>query len=282
MILVTGLCVSCCVGGALAARRVRSDARLALLGSRDELADRSSASALLARLGRSRLAVAMGDPARLGRRLSVAGVERDRDIVIGLRALGLCGALALPLSIAMGGAPVALAAAPLLAMCALRGPEVFLARLGRRRQERIAARVPDLVELLVATTRAGLSPSVAFRRSASVLRGPLATEVERAVRGMDLGLPWTVALAEMVDRTDVASLRRLAVALSRSQRLGSSVGSTLRAVSNDLRSDRRVRSEEAARKAPVKMLFPLVFLVLPAFLLLTVGPVVLATVRSLH
>ena len=81
---------------------------------------------------------------------------------------------------------------------------------------------------------------------------------------------------------DVAPLRRLAVSLGRSQRLGTSVGSTLRSVAEDLRADRRARAEEAARRAPVKMLFPLVFLILPAFLLLTVGPVVLATVRSLH
>ena len=53
-------------------------------------------------------------------------------------------------------------------------------------------------------------------------------------------------------------------------------------MAEDLRADRRARAEEAARRAPVKMLFPLVFLVLPAFLLLTVGPVVLATVRSLR
>jgi tight adherence protein C len=175
-----------------------------------------------------------------------------------------------------------LALAPLLAAAAVRLPELVLARVGKRRQERIAARVPDLVELLVTTTRAGLSPSIAFRRSAQILRGPLADEVSRAVGEMDLGLPWTRALAGLVERTDVPALRRLTVALGRSQRLGTSVGSTLRSVAEDLRADRRARAEEAARRAPVKMLFPLVFLVLPAFLLLTVGPVVLATVRSLR
>ena len=86
----------------------------------------------------------------------------------------------------------------------------------------------------------------------------------------------------MVVRSEVPSLRALAAALSRSQQLGTVLGSTLRRVAENLRREQRARAEEAARKAPIKMLFPLVFLILPAFLLLTVGPVVLATIRSLH
>ena len=66
------------------------------------------------------------------------------------------------------------------------------------------------------------------------------------------------------------------------KRLGTSLGSTLRSVAEDLRGERRARAEELARRAPIKMLFPLVFLILPAFLLLTVGPVLVATLRSLH
>jgi tight adherence protein C len=142
--------------------------------------------------------------------------------------------------------------------------------------------VPDLVELLVATTDAGLSPAVALRRSSEMLRGPLGEELRRAVSEVEFGLPWQRALERMVVRSEVPSLRALAAALSRSQQLGTVLGSTLRRVAEDLRRERRARAEEAARKAPIKMLFPLVFLILPAFLLLTVGPVVLATIRSLH
>jgi tight adherence protein C len=97
-----------------------------------------------------------------------------------------------------------------------------------------------------------------------------------------LGVPWRVALADVVARTDVPSLRRLAASLNRSQRLGTSLVVTLRALAEDLRAERTARAEDTARRAPVKMLFPLVFLILPAFLLLTVGPVLLATLRSLH
>jgi tight adherence protein C len=175
-----------------------------------------------------------------------------------------------------------LAASVLVALASHRFPDLLLARMARRRQAAMEVRVPDLVELLVATTEAGLAPAVALRRSADVVGGALGEELRRSVAEIGLGLPWRAAMDRMVARTEVASLRRLVEALARSNRLGTSVRGTLRAVSDELRSERRTRAEEAARRAPVKMLFPLVFLILPAFLLLTVGPVVLATVHSLR
>jgi tight adherence protein C len=178
--------------------------------------------------------------------------------------------------------PAALVVLPIAVMLGFRGPDVLLARAARRRQEEVAVHVADLVEVLVATTEAGLSPGLALHRSVEVMRGPLGDELALAVREIDLGMPWREALERLLDRTDAPPLRRLVRALTRSQRLGSSVGSTLRALAEDVRGERRARAEEAARRAPVKMLFPLVFLILPAFLLLTVGPAVLATLRSLR
>ena len=171
---------------------------------------------------------------------------------------------------------------PVLGLVGLRLPGMALARIAKRRRAAIGARVPDLVELLVTTTQAGLSPALAFRRSGELIPGPLGEDVRAAVKQMDLGVPWSQALGGLVERTGEPSLRRLARALARSGRLGTSVNSTLRSVAEDLRGERQARAEELARRAPVKMLFPLVFLVLPAFLLLTVGPVLLATLRSLH
>jgi len=178
--------------------------------------------------------------------------------------------------------PIALPLVPVLGLVGLRLPGMALARIAKRRRAAIGARVPDLVELLVTTTQAGLSPALAFRRSGELIPGPLGEDVRAAVKQMDLGVPWSQALGGLVERTGEPSLRRLARALARSGRLGTSVNSTLRSVAEDLRGERQARAEELARRAPVKMLFPLVFLVLPAFLLLTVGPVLLATLRSLH
>ena len=160
--------------------------------------------------------------------------------------------------------------------------DVRLARSARRRQRRIERQVPEMVEVLVATSDAGLAPAQAFQRAQGLLRPPLSVELDRVVRAVELGEPWRVALEGLVARTEVPSLRRVASALARSGRLGTSLDVTLRTLADDLRHERRALAEDAARRAPVKMLFPLVFLILPAFLLLTVGPVLLATLRSLR
>jgi tight adherence protein C len=218
------------------------------------------------------------DPLR--RRLELSGSDWSVDELGGVRVALAAGAAALGLLLAVG-MPGAIFVTPIPGLAAVRGPDFVLARRARRRQSAIEWAVPDLVELLVATTEAGLAPSVALERSSAVIAGPLGGELRRVLGEVELGVPWRSAMERLVERTEVPSLRRLVSALARSNRLGTPIRSALRSVAGDLRTDRRVRAEELARRAPVKMLFPLVFLILPAFLLLTVGPVVLATVHSL-
>jgi tight adherence protein C len=267
--------------GDVGGQRTRSLALLAIAPVQGHVPSPQWTMKFLARLGQSRL----GDRIRGGelarRRLELAGHPIDFDVLRGVQVAAAAGGTLFILFFGMLWPP-GLVLVPLTAVAGVRVPNLALARRARRRQERIAAAVPDLVELLLATTEAGLGPSVALRRSGEVVKGPLGEEVRAAVREVELGMPWQLAMEHLVGRTDVPSLRALAVALARSQRLGSAVGVTLRRVMDELRRDRRVRAEEMARRAPIKMLFPLVFLILPAFLLLTVGPVVLATIRSLR
>jgi tight adherence protein C len=237
--------------------------------------------AVLARWGRSPLAARIGRSDLTRRRLDLAGRPFDVAVLRGAQLLASLGGGSLFAILGMAWRP-GLVLVPLACLIGVRLPEMVLARRSRRRQAQIAARVPDLVEILLAVVDAGLAPAAALARVSDVIGEPLRDEVRRVVREVELGVPWQLALEHLVDRTDVPSLRAVAVALTRSQRLGTAMGVTLRRVVEDLRRDRRLRAEEVARKAPLKMLFPLVFLILPAFLLLTVGPVVLATIRSLH
>jgi len=155
-------------------------------------------------------------------------------------------------------------------------------RTARRRRHAIDRQALDFVELLVAATEAGLPPALAVERAAGMTSGALGEELNVAARQITLGLGWRTALEQVVARTGSPAMRRLTGSLSRAHRLGTSPRQSLRSIADELRLERRARAEELARRAPVKMLFPLVLLILPAFLLLTVGPVLLATVRSLQ
>lgn len=235
--------------------------------------------AWLIHLGRSPLARKIS-AASLERRIELAGRPLPLELVLGMKLLLAFGTAAL-LAFAAVFDPAFLVLAPITAPAAFRLPDMALARKAKVRLVRISDQVCDLADVLLVMTEAGASPAVAFRRAAEVLPNPLGAELAGVIRRLDLGIPWRSAVTEVADRTEVAPLKRLVRATARSQRLGTSLATVLRRIAADLRAERRADAELAARQAPVKMLFPLVLLILPAFLLLTVGPVVLSTIRSL-
>jgi tight adherence protein C len=271
------------VGLAAAAVAVRSDRTVErLIGSAVPPVGSSEPrlASWLHRLGGTPIGRMMVRGAGATRRVELAGDPFTVEVLAGRKIVLACGGAMLAILLVPG--PGRVLGAVLAAVAGTMLPDMLITRRAKRRQRAIELRVPDLVEVLVATAEAGMAPAVALPRSVSVLHGPIASELERTAREIDLGVPWRRALEHLVARTDVPSLRRLVTALSRSGRLGGAVRAALRGVAGELRASRRLRSEELARRAPVKMLFPLVFLILPAFLLLTVGPVVLATLRSLQ
>jgi tight adherence protein C len=154
-------------------------------------------------------------------------------------------------------------------------------RAARARLRALDAEIPQLLDLLAAGSSAGLSAPLALRRATDGLAGPLAEEVRRAVRSVDLGARWHEELTALADRIDLPDLHRTVAALTRTETLGASLARSTAELASSVRQARRAATAERARTAPVKMLFPLVFLVLPAFLLLTVVPVLLTTVRSI-
>jgi tight adherence protein C len=158
---------------------------------------------------------------------------------------------------------------------------IVTSRRAARRMAAFDAEVPQLLDLLAAGSSAGLSAPLALRRAGEALRGPLGREVVRAFEAVDLGARWRDELASVAERLDSDDLRRTIAVLVRTEVLGASLVEATRQLAADVRHARRAALTEKARAAPVKMLFPLVFLVLPAFLLLTVVPVLLTTLRSI-
>ena len=160
-------------------------------------------------------------------------------------------------------------------------PALSARRRERRRLAAIAADLPDVVDLLVLAVGAGLTVRLAVAAVARRAPGPLGAELARAGEEADLGRRLADALDDLPARAGEAT-RPLVAALVASERYGASLGASLERLAHEVRADRRRRAEEAARKVPVKLLFPLVSCTLPAFGLLTVAPLVASAVRSLR
>jgi tight adherence protein C len=151
----------------------------------------------------------------------------------------------------------------------------------RHRAPSIDPEVPQLLDLLAAGSGAGLSAELALRSAAEVMPGPLGDDLRAMFVRADAGARWRDEFGAYAERSGSRDLRRTVTVLERTERLGSSLADACADLAASVRSDRRAKRLERARTAPVKMLFPLVFLILPAFLLLTVVPVLLATVGAI-
>jgi tight adherence protein C len=161
-------------------------------------------------------------------------------------------------------------------------PDVFLDRLARRRRHRADQSVPEFLDLLATGSAAGLTVPLALRRAAEALEGPLAIELQGLIWAADHGARWREEFSVLAGRLGLPELKRAAAVVGRAERLGAPLSDALRDLAAEVRDSRRARAADRARTAPVRMLFPLVFLILPAFLLLTVVPVLLATLRSIR
>jgi tight adherence protein C len=220
----------------------------------------------------------LGGRDRLTGRLVAAGIHVDVDAYLGWKALG---AVAAALGAALAPSPLPMLA-PFAAGGAFVAPDMVVTRRARRRRRILESQLPHLLDLLAAGSTAGLSALLALRRAAEAVRDPLAGELRAVLARVELGARWRDELRAMADRLDLPELRRSVMAMARTESLGSPLAESLRERADEVREARRARSAELARKAPVKMLFPLVFMVLPAFLLLTVVPVLLSTLRSVR
>jgi hypothetical protein len=202
---------------------------------------------------------------RLGR---PAARDRARRLGTALTVAGFC----LPVL-----PPVALPAG----MIAWALPVLGARRRRRRYIAAIAADLPDVVDLLVLAVGAGLTVRLAVAAVARRSPGPLGAELAQAGHDADLGRRLADALDDIPERAGEAT-RPLVAALIASERYGAPLGAGLERLAHEVRADRRRRAEEAARKVPVKLLFPLVSCTLPAFGLLTVAPLIASAVRSLR
>jgi len=155
-------------------------------------------------------------------------------------------------------------------------PTFFLRKRAAARLEQIDQEVPELVDLLVTTVEAGVGFGAALQITARRVRGPLGDELRVALSEQSMGLTINEALTNMLGRADSPALRMFVQAVLQGESLGVSIGKILRDLATDMRKRRRQKAEERAQKAPTKIIFPLVMLILPAMLIVSIGPFIVS------
>jgi tight adherence protein C len=195
--------------------------------------------------------------------------------VLGYRALAaaVSGGLVLWTGLSGGWSPfVLIVGAGYVGIMGWIAPLFLLKGRARRRTERVELELPELLDLLVVTLEAGVGFIAALQRSAERMTGPLADEIRLTLREHQLGLGMDAALTNLLGRCDIPGVRAFVRAVVQSEALGTSIGQVMRDLAGDMRRRRRQIIEEKAQKAPIKMLFPLAFMILPALLMVVLYP----------
>jgi tight adherence protein C len=190
-------------------------------------------------------------------------------VVVGLLVIGR-----LPFMQALMGTLIA-------AMIGYILPGIWLDRKIKERKKNILKALPDALDLLCISVEAGLAFDLALQRVAQKWDNELSREFQRVLQDIRLGRTRREALRDLVTRTGVEDVQTFVSAVIQADQLGVSMSKILRIQSDQLRVRRRQRAEEAAQKAPVKMLIPMVFLIFPALFVVILGPAVPRIMQAL-
>jgi len=163
-------------------------------------------------------------------------------------------------------------------------PAYYLGRRARTRQENISKQLSDVLDLLVVCVEAGMGLFEAIRIVGAECDRhgqEIGTELNLVATDISAGASLGQALRGLAERTAVDDIKPLAATLVQSEQLGAQIGPALRSSSDALRQHRRIRAEEDAQKASIKILFPLVIFVLPSMIALIVGPAMITVIHTL-
>ncbi len=160
-------------------------------------------------------------------------------------------------------------------------PEFWLGGKIKARKKAILLQIPDALDLLTISVRAGLGFDAALGKVVEKLKGPLTDEFRRALAEVRVGKARRDALRDIVARTEVVPLTNFIGAIIQAEQLGVSISKVLQVQSEQLRIERRQRAEEMAAKAPIKMLFPLVGCIFPSLFIVILGPAIILIIQNL-
>ena len=229
-------------------------------------------------------------PTKYRQRLMWAGFYEPRAVLLLLGAkvalgLGLGSLYFLYSMMALRAVPLPrlLAVSLFLGVIGFFLPDFWLHNRIKARRREIVHALPDVLDLLMVCVEAGLGFDAAVARIADqpTRPSPLHAELRRMHLEVRAGRPRQEALRGLAERTGVEEMRSIVGAFIQTEKLGTPLGKTLRIHADAARVQRRHRAEEQAHLAPLKMLFPTVFFLMPAFFLVTLAPSLLGLLKLL-
>jgi tight adherence protein C len=222
---------------------------------------------------------------RIRRRLDLAGNPPgwDVDRILGLKALalvaGIVAGIAVPAALGLNPG-LTVVVVVLLAVLGWFGPDMWLYQVGYDRTEQMQKELADAIDLLTISVEAGLAFDAALAQVARNTEGPLAGELFRVLQEMQIGTGRLNALRALGERTEIEELRTFVGAMVQADSFGIPIANVLRVQSKEIRLKRRQRAEERAQKVPVKILFPLIFCILPCLFVVVIGPGVITILEN--
>ncbi|MFQ5862421.1 MAG: type II secretion system F family protein [Candidatus Brocadiales bacterium] len=238
-----------------------------------------------------RLAVPEGGVKRrsLERKLHAAGIysENALPVYLGLRVLlpaVLLFIVACLSPVLMHYPVIFIAAIAWSILLGIFAPVFVLRFMARRRKSAIIKGFPDALDLLAVCTEAGVSFDAAIKKVAedmALLNKHISREFMTYIYESQLNIPRHEALRNLAGRMDIEVIKAFVTLLIQSDKLGTSIVSTLRGYSDSLRTKRRQDAETRAARLPVLLIFPLMFLIFPSLYLVILGPATISIFKNL-
>ncbi|NLG80119.1 MAG: type II secretion system F family protein [Firmicutes bacterium] len=154
-------------------------------------------------------------------------------------------------------------------------PEMMMQSKKKEREKQIRKSLPDVLDLLTVSVEAGLGFDAALAKVVERKKGPLADEFALLLQEIRMGKPRRDALREVSERVKIDDITSFIASVIQADQLGVSIANILRIQSAQVRTKRRQQAEEAAMKAPIKMLFPLIFFIFPTLFVVLLGPAII-------
>jgi tight adherence protein C len=243
------------------------------------------------RIGRAVAGSPEAAPSKYRQRLIWAGYSEPRAVLlllgakVGLAVLAGSGYfLYTVLALRVVPAPRLLAISLILAVVGFFLPDFWLHNRMKARKREIVHAMPDVLDMLMVCVEAGMGFDAAVARVAEQPEGkysPLHQDMLRMHLEVRAGRPRAEALRAFGERTGTDEIKSMVTAFVQTEKLGTPLGKTLRVHADSARVQRRHRAEERAHLAPLKMLFPTVFFLMPSFFLVTMAPSLLGLMRLL-